>query len=208
MTTACIVQARITSTRLPGKVMYPLGGEPVIRHVLRRAQQIPGVDKVICAVPYNPESRVIAEEAWDLNIKVVFGPEHDVLERYWIAASGFNNIVRITADCPLIDPILCGAVLHLLMTSDAQYVTNALPRNCDKGLDCEAFTFEALALAHKTTEIPYDREHTTPWMQRNLKTRVLPGDFDPAVNLCLDTPEDYIRLKGMFNEPIPGSKRL
>ena len=180
--------------------MYPLAGFPVIWHVLTAAKQIPGVDRVICAVPEDPRSEVIAYEAEALDVEVRYGSEDDVLERYWEAAQGSDIIVRITADCPLIDPILCGKVLALLEDSDdgTEYVSNCFPRNCNKGLDCEAFTFEALDTAYGKTENPYDREHTTPWMQRNCKIKTLKGEYDPNVNLCIDTPEDYIRLKGML----------
>ena len=196
MTTVCIVQARITSKRLPGKVMYPLGDKPVIWHVLCAAKEIPGVDRVICAVPEDPRSAVIANEAIGMGVDVRYGSETDVLERYWEAAQGSDVIVRVTADCPFIDPFQCGKVLELLDGVD--YASNCFPRNCNKGLDCEAFTFEALDLAYGKTQNPYDREHVTPWLQRNLKIRTLKGEYDPSVNLCIDTPEDYIRLRGLM----------
>ena len=201
MTVACIVQARITSNRLPGKVMYPLGSSPAIAHVFVKAKAIPGVDKVICTVPEDPRSEVIAHVAAQWNVEVRYGSEDDVLERYWEAAQGSDVIVRITGDCPLIDPYQCGKVLSLLMDSDdgTEYTSNCFPRNCNKGLDCEAFTFEALDDAFGSTENPYDREHVTPWMQRNVKIKTLKGECDRTVNLCLDTPEDYIRLKRMFD---------
>jgi spore coat polysaccharide biosynthesis protein SpsF (cytidylyltransferase family) len=186
--------------------MYHLGDESVLWHVLSRALRIPDIDEVICATVDDPVSQVIVDTAHEMGVHVVLGPERDVLKRYWKAGRGHNVIMRITSDCPLIDPTICWEVLQLL--DGVAYASNCFPRNCNKGLDCEVFTYQALALAHKTTNLPYDREHVTPWMQRNLKTRVLPGTYDPTVNLCLDTPKDYIRLKGMFNEPIPGSKRL
>ena len=198
MTTVCIVQARITSKRLPGKVMYSLGGKPVIQHVLERAKQIPSVDRIICAVPEDPRSAVIAHVAADMDVEVRYGSETDVLERYWEAAQGADIIVRITGDCPLINPAKCCSVLELLYEKGVDYASNCFPRNCVKGHDCEAFTFEALDTAYGKTQLPYDREHVTPWMQRNLKIRTLKGEYDPSVNLCLDTPEDYIRLRGLM----------
>ena len=180
--------------------MYSLGGHPVIWHVLTRAKQIPSVDRVICIVPEDPRSEVIAHEALALGVEIRYGSEDDVLERYWEAAQGADVIVRVTADCPLIDPEQCGKVIALLEDSDdgTQYTSNCFPRNCNKGLDCEAFTFEALDLAYGKTNNPYDREHVTPWMQRSCKIKTLKGEYDPSVNLCIDTPEDYIRLKGML----------
>ena len=181
--------------------MYSLGGKPVIWHVLSQVKQIPGVDRVICTVPEDPRSEVIAHESLALDVEVRHGSEHDVLERYWEAAQGNDFIVGITADCPLIEPDMCGEVLALLLNSDdgTEYASNCFPRNCNKGLDCEAFSFEALDDAFGSTTLPYDREHVTPWMQRNLKIKTLVSGYDSSVNLCLDTPADYIRLKGMFD---------
>lgn len=198
MNTACIVQARLTSKRLPGKVMYPLAGEPVIRHVLKRVKEIPGIDLVICAVPDDARSDVITNEADRAGVAVFRGPEFDVLDRYWRAAIKYevDIIVRVTADCPLIDPIICGEVLALL--GDADYASNVHPRTRCKGLDCEVFTFHALDTAWNHASKPYDHEHVTPWMQNNLACKVLPSKFNKNLNLCLDTAEDYFRLKGMF----------
>jgi spore coat polysaccharide biosynthesis protein SpsF (cytidylyltransferase family) len=176
--------------------MFPLGGEPVIRHVLRRALQIPGIDKVVLAIPDDPRSRPLMEEAWALNVTVSLGSEHDVLERYWKAAKGADVIMRITADCPLIDPAQCGRVLEAL--NGADYASNVYPRNCDKGHDCEVFTRRALDIAYHNAYIPYYREHVTPFMQRNLKTAVVEGVFDPEANYCLDTPEDYARILSLW----------
>jgi len=191
--------------------MYSLWGKPVIWHVLSSAKQIPGVDRVICTVPEDPRSAVIADVAsYMSHIEVRYGSEDDVLERYWEAAQGCDVIVRITADCPLIDPVICGEVLDLLMSSDdgTEYASNCFPRNCNKGLDCETFTFEALDDAFGSTTNPYDREHCTPWMQRNVKIKTLKGEYDRNTNLCLDTPEDYIRLQRLSNESIPSGSRF
>lgn len=198
MSKICIVQARLTSNRLPGKVMYPLAGEPVIRHVLRRCQRISGIDRVVLVVPDDTRSTVLAMEARLLGIETFYGSENDVLERYFLTA--LNNrakvIMRITADCPLIDPIICLKVLNLLDGFD--YASNVYPRSVPKGHDCEVFTFQALEKAHREATDPYDREHVTSWIQKNLKTNSLSGEYDVEANFCLDTAEDYIRLKRMY----------
>jgi len=192
--------------------MYPIGtqGATIISRVLYHAKKIPGVDKVICTVPEDPRSAVIAEEARRSYVEVRYGSENDVLERYWEAAQGSDVIVRITADCPFIDSEICGKVLALLVDSDdgTEYVSNCFPRNCDKGLDCEAFTFEALDDAFGSTENPYDREHVTPWMQRNCKIKTLKGTCDRSVNLCIDTPEDYIRLQNQYRTVLMDGKEV
>ena len=194
----CIVQARLTSTRLPAKTMLSLGGEPVIRHVLRRCKTIPGIDRVILATPVD-KSEPLREEARGLGVTVVQGSEHDVLGRYRKAALLANAeiIMRITADCPLINPEICGRVLSL-MEDGVEYASNVMPRGFPKGQDCEVFTFDALERAHKEADDPEDREHVTLWMQRNLHCVNLDGDGNPDLNWCLDTLDDYIFLSRRF----------
>lgn len=198
MTTAVIVQARMNSTRLPGKAMLSLGGEPAIRHVLGRCGEIPGVDVVVCAVPDDPRSEPIVRAAEGLAL-VYKGPEDDVLLRYVGAAMsvGADRIVRVTGDCPLIDPEVCGRVLALL-AGEVDYASNLTPRGYPKGLDCEAFTVEALRKAHKEATEAYDREHVTPYIQRNCRRVNLFGDGDPDERLVLDTLDDYVKLSGIF----------
>ena len=110
MTTACIVQARIASTRLPAKVLKDLAGEPVLGHVLRRCKAIPGVDVVVCTTVDNAECAAIENLAKNYDTRVHRGSETDVLDRYLGAARlvEADEIVRVTSDCPLIDPALCG----------------------------------------------------------------------------------------------------
>ncbi len=198
MTVACIVQARLNSKRLPGKAMLSLGGEPVIRHVLRRCKEIPGVDTVVCAIPEGSDP--IAREAAELGCDVFPGSELDVLARYYGAAKmvGADVIVRVTGDCPLIDPVICGRVLAL-MKDGVDYASNTMPRGYADGLDCEAFTFEALDRAHKAANDPYDREHVTSFMQRNLHCVNWYGDGDPNERLTLDTLDDYLKLSEIFH---------
>ena len=199
MIAICIVQARMTSTRLPGKVMLSLAGEPAIRHVLRRCQGIAGIDRVICAVPNDKRSKPIEREAHDLGIMISPGSEHDVLARYWKAAYPHKPdvIMRVTGDCPMIDPEICERVLNL-MGDGIDYASNVMPRGWPKGLDCEVFTFDALRRAYQEADDPDDREHVGPWMQRNLYTVNLLGTGDPEKRLCLDTLQDYIALHKIF----------
>ena len=199
MNTVCIVQARMTSKRLPGKMMLCLGGEPVIRHVLTRCQKIEGVDIVVCAVPDDGHSAPIKREALALGIRVSVGSEHDVLSRYHKTAVAVNAdvIMRVTGDCPLIDPEVCSRVLAL-MRDGVDYASNVNPRGWPKGLDCQVFTFNALDRAYKESDDPYDREHVCPWMQRNLHCVNLDGDGDPSQRWVLDTLQDYLFLSGKF----------
>jgi spore coat polysaccharide biosynthesis protein SpsF (cytidylyltransferase family) len=204
MTTAAIVQARWASTRLPGKVLRPLRGRTVLAHVLGRAARIPGVDVVCCAVPDDVSSDPIAAEARAAGAVVFRGSETDVLGRYHGAAETVraNTVLRLTSDCPLLDPELCGRVLALLHERKADFATNNMPPSWPHGVDCEAFPAPVLARAAAEARAPYDREHVGPWMRREpglLRVNVT-GPGGPAARLrwTLDYPEDYDFLVALF----------
>jgi spore coat polysaccharide biosynthesis protein SpsF len=202
--TACIVQARIGSTRLPGKVLEPIGGTPVLIHVLRRCQTISGIDEVVCATVEGPDGEPIADLAKRLNLVVFRGSETDVLARYHGAAHavGADIIMRVTSDCPFIDPEICAAVLRLREEDNADYATNNMPPSWPHGLDCEAFTVSALDEAYATATDPYDREHVTPWIRRNRAFRRVnlagPGGDLAEQRWTLDYPEDLAFLRELY----------
>ncbi|BBF91365.1 cytidylyltransferase domain-containing protein [Blastochloris tepida] len=202
MTTAIIVQARMTSTRLPGKVMMDLAGKPALSHVLERCRAVVGADIVVCAVPDAPESALIVETARALGCAAVAGDETDVLGRYLAAARAVSAdvVMRVTSDCPLIDPAICADVLALRARTGADYAANNLTRTFPHGLDCEAFTTEALARADRATAEPFDREHVTPWLRRTLNGVNLAA-ADPShvsERWTLDHPEDLAFLRAVF----------
>jgi spore coat polysaccharide biosynthesis protein SpsF len=203
LTTAVIVQARMGSTRLPGKVMEDLGGRSVLAHVLTRCAAIPGADTVVCAVPDEPASAPLERIAHVCGARTFRGPETDLLARYLGAAhaSGATIVMRVTSDCPLIDPGVCGAVLRLRAEEGADYAANNMPRSFPHGLDCEAFTTAALEAAAAATTARDDREHVTPWLRRNvaLKRRNLEsGDASLAPHRwTLDYPEDLVFLRAL-----------
>jgi spore coat polysaccharide biosynthesis protein SpsF (cytidylyltransferase family) len=189
------VQARLGSTRLPGKVLLPLAGQSVLSHVLTRCLMIDGIDDVVLACPANDAT--LAQVAAGLGIASFLGPEHDVLRRYAMAAheNDADVIMRITADCPLINPRVCADVLKLFNSSEVDYASNVYPRRTwQKGYDCEVFSADALERADIFAKDEYDREHVTPFIQKNCTTALLDGPGE-GVNLTLDTEEDYQRLK-------------
>jgi spore coat polysaccharide biosynthesis protein SpsF len=203
VTTAVIVQARMGSSRLPGKVMEKLGGRTVLEHVLTRCATIPGADLVVCAVPDEVASEPLERVAHACGAKTFRGSEADVLARYLGAARahGADIVMRVTSDCPLIDPAICGAVLQLRRREAADYATNNMPPSFPHGLDCEAFTTDALAAAGAATTEPHDREHVTPWLRRaeHLKRCNLASD-DPSLarhRWTLDYPEDLAFLRAV-----------
>lgn len=146
----------------------------------------------------------MAEEAQRCGVVVTRGSESDVLDRYLQASKAVEAdvIMRVTSDCPLIDPAVCGAVLHLRAEKDADYACNNLPPSFPHGLDCEAFTRDVLELAWHEGRAPEDREHVTPWLRRapEIRRAVLAGPGGDLVGLrwTLDFAEDYDFFKAVF----------
>lgn len=209
--TACIIQARVGSTRLPGKVLETLGHAPVLEHVLRRCQAIPGVDEVVCATVEGPDGDAVAALAQALGATVYRGSEKDVLARYHGAAHAVNAdiVLRVTSDCPLIDPEVCAAVLKLRAEAEADYAANNMPPSWPHGLDCEAFTIDTLDEAIATATAAEDHEHVTPWIRRNRAyNRInLPGPGGELTGLrwTLDYPEDLAFLRALYDRLPEGS---
>jgi len=203
--TAVIVQARMTSTRLPGKVLLPLAGKSVLWHVLTRCRAIPGANLVCCAVPDTPDSAALLPEIAAAGAVVARGSERDLLGRYRDAARqvGADIVMRVTSDCPVIDPLLCSRVLAQRFATDAGFACNNMPRTWPHGLDCEAFTMPTLERAANEATEPYDREHVTPWMRRapSLSRVNVPGPGGAFANRrwTLDFPEDYAFFAALFD---------
>jgi spore coat polysaccharide biosynthesis protein SpsF (cytidylyltransferase family) len=186
------------SKRLPGKVLLPLNGHTVIGEVLTRCRRILGVNRVVCAVPDTAENDELADYAfyygsqWQPGCHEVYrGPEHNVLVRYAQVAEATEAdiIVRVTGDCPLISPELCGEVVAALKRSGADYASNIEPRTFPQGMDCEAFTFETLQRAWLQGE----DEHVTTWMRKSpdVKRVNVRSPWPLEGRLTLDTEDDY-----------------
>lgn len=203
-TIAAIVQARMRSTRLPGKVMLDLAGHTVLSHVLRRCAAIPGVDVVCCATTDGADTDLLAIETERCGVRLFRGSETDVLDRYYQAARmlGADVVLRVTSDCPLVDPDVCGQVLRLLVEKKFDYTCNNMPHAWPHGLDCEAFTISALERAASMAVESFDREHVTPWLRRNLEIQrgSLPGPSGEMLNQrwTLDFPEDFSFFETLF----------
>jgi spore coat polysaccharide biosynthesis protein SpsF (cytidylyltransferase family) len=159
----------MTSTRLPGKVLKTVEGRTLLEWIIRGSRAVPGIDIVCAAIPEGSAHDAVAEEAERHGAVVVRGPELNVLERFRLAAElvQADEVMRVTTDCPLMDPQLCGDVLALLRATEVDYVCNNEPFSYPHGLDCEAFTREVLERAAAVATDPYDREHVTPWMKRS-----------------------------------------
>lgn len=211
MTTAIIIQARMGSSRLPGKVLEQIGDRTTIEHVVSRCLRVKGADAVVCATSDLSRDDALADVASRAGAIIFRGSEHDVLGRYVKAALSVNAdiVMRITADCPLIDPEVCDALLQLREREAADYASNAEPRSYPIGLDCEAFTFAALAESAEKTSEPFDREHATQWMIRapHLKKANLHSGRPELGHLrwVLDYPEDLQFMRAVHAALPPGS---
>ena len=207
--TAVIVQARMASTRLPGKVLLPLGGTTVLDHVLTRCAEISRADVVCCAVPDTPNSDPVAEEAERIGkrtgARVIRGSESDVLDRYYQAARGVGakRVLRVTSDCPLIDPNICDDVLKLLEERDADYAANNMPPSWPHGLDCEAFSLDWLERVAREARKPFEREHVTPFIREHRDAQKVNLDGPDADisrhRWTLDTPADLVFMRAIFD---------
>jgi spore coat polysaccharide biosynthesis protein SpsF len=205
--TVAIIQARTGSTRLPGKILLPLLGEPLLSTVVRRVARASSIDTTVVATTTSPDDDAIvalgAREGWP----VERGSEMDLLARYLGAARAHaaGRVVRITSDCPLIDPDLIDEVVAALEDAGADYASNTLePRTFPRGLDVEAMTIDALEAAGREDRDPASREHATPYLYRHPDLFRLAG-VRLAVDLSghrwtVDTPEDYELIRRIYGE--------
>jgi spore coat polysaccharide biosynthesis protein SpsF len=199
----CIIQARRRSSRLPDKILKPLGGRPVLAHVIGRCQAVKSVGKVICAGIDDPYEDPIFTVARAAGASCFKGSETDVLSRYYQAAkaAGATWVMRVTSDCPLFDPDVAETLIAGTLASGHAFGANA---NWPHGLDCELFTFDLLEQAHKAATSALDREHVTLWMkhQPSLKMhhhRPPEGQLlNSRYRWVLDYPEDYQFLVEVF----------
>jgi spore coat polysaccharide biosynthesis protein SpsF len=198
------VQARLGSSRLPGKVLRELNGRSVLQRVLERCAAIEGIDALCCAVPSGAANDPVAEEAIRCGAVVARGSEIDVLDRYHRAAQQIDGdfIMRVTSDCPLLDPDIATEVLRLVTRNGADYACNNIPPTWPHGLDCEAFRYEWLEQAAREAMLPSEREHVTPFIRNNPEVHKLvlagPGEELAQHRWTLDTEKDLAFLKALF----------
>lgn len=183
--------------------MLPLGSGTILSAVLSRMKAVPAVDVVVAAVPASEDSGPVARHAAELGAVVVRGSEHDVLERFRLAAASVKAsiILRVTSDCPLADPDLCGQVIACLRQSGASFACNNDPRVYPHGLDCEVFTRELLDRAAAQAVMPHDREHVGPWMRRAEAGRIasIAENGEGAdQRWTVDYPEDLAFVRQMW----------
>lgn len=167
MKTVAIVQARMGSSRLPGKVMKPIAGIPMIGVLLKRLAQSHSINEIVVATSKDFLNTPLVEYVKQLGFECIQGSEHDVLERYLHAAEASNadTIIRITGDCPLVDPLLVDEAVKQFKEKHVDYYTNCAPATFPDGLDIEVFSYAALKKSSELTSSSYDREHVTPFLR-------------------------------------------
>lgn len=208
MKVIAIIQARMGSKRLPGKVMKKIIGIPVLIHDLERIGRMKTIDKIVVATTLLSEDDVIVNTVknYSENIGIYRGSENNVLNRYYKAAKEFKAdvIVRITSDCPLIDPNISDLVVEKYSDGRCDYCSNNLLKTYPHGLDTEVFSFEALEKAEKESKDSYEKEHVTLYIINNPdKFRLLNVKNDKNLRdlrWTLDYPEDLTLIKEIYNK--------
>jgi len=193
------------STRLPGKVLAHIAGKPMLWHVVERARRAETLDQVMVATSDELKDDAVAEFCKESSIDCYRGSELDVLDRYYQTARQFpdSTIVRITADCPLVDPGVADKVIGLYQEGIYDYVTNIYPRTYPRGLDVEVISFSALERTWLEARDPYDREHVTPYMREHPKLFRIGNVLHP-VNLSnlrwtVDHPQDIQFVRAVYD---------
>ena len=205
-----IIQARMGASRLPGKVLKKISGEALIQHQIDRIKKSNNLEKIIVATTKHPIDDDIVNFCYDNNIDYFRGSEDDVLSRYYECAKyhGISTIVRLTADCPLIDPTVIDKVINLFFESEVDYSSNTVPPETSlwpDGSDVEVFSFKALKRAYEESTKKEEREHVTFyfWKEKSndFKTAQLDNNEDwSKYRYTVDYIEDFKVLKLLRKE--------
>ena len=199
-----VIQARMGSSRLPGKVLKDINGRTMLARVVRRVSRSTLVNKVIVATTTASTDKAIIDECESLGIPSFRGSEQDVLDRYYRAAKLFfaEAVVRITSDCPLVDPEIIDQVIQAFRKDGADYASNTMVSTYPRGLDVEVFTFSALEKAWREAHESYQRVHVTPYFYQNPELfRLVPviGVEDNSnYRWTVDTEEDLDLVRTVY----------
>ena len=205
--TLVVIQARMGSSRLPGKVLREVCGRPLLALQVERMRRSRRADRILVATPDTPADQPLAALSRDLGLACFQGSENDVLDRFYqacrsVGLSDADAVVRVTADCPLLDPDLMDEIIGIHLAGEYDYVTNTLPPSYPDGLDVEVLGFAALVRAWREAELPSDREHLTRFIRRrpeSFRHRNLPHDPDlSALRWTVDQEEDLRFVTQVF----------
>ncbi len=201
----CIIQARMGSSRLPGKaLMKSDSGKPLLYYVINQLRYCSKVKNLVIATTTNQEDDEIEKFANNNSVNVFRGKEKDVLDRYFQCAKkySFSTIVRITADCPLIDPQIVDKVIEQFFSGNYDFATNTLMRTFPIGTDVEVFSFSALNKAWENAQLPSEREHVTPYLHNKEDFKIINVENDKNISnlrLTVDRIEDFELIKQILN---------
>ena len=197
-----IIQARMTSTRLPGKILMEVMGRPLLSYQIERLRFSNRIDDIIIATTTNKEDDPVAKLAQREGIKFYRGSEDDVLGRYYQVAKeyGAEHIMRLTGDCPLIDPAVCDQVTEYYFNYRLDYVHTG--ETFAEGLDCELFSFRALEKAWKNAQVKSEREHVTLYFRNHPElfqfSKLDCKTDDSKYRITVDEEEDYVVAKAII----------
>jgi spore coat polysaccharide biosynthesis protein SpsF len=200
----CIIQARMGSTRLPGKVLQDLGGATVLARTVNRMRLARALNEIVVATTIEQTDDAIVDEADRLGVPSFRGSEDDVLDRYYHAALNCEAqvVVRVTSDCPLVDPCVADEVIDTFRRERADYASNTLVRTYPRGLDVEVMTMEALADTWRNAVETYQRTHVTPYLYENpdsFRLHSVTTDADYSGHRwTVDTIEDLEFIRALY----------
>jgi spore coat polysaccharide biosynthesis protein SpsF len=200
-----ILQARMSSSRLPGKVMRPLAGAPMIARQIERLRRAASLSRIVVATSDEASDQPLADYLQGAGVEVFRGSLTDVLGRFAACAERFDlrgPLVRLTADCPLADPELVDACVALHLSEGADFTSNDQHRTFPRGLDVEVFNREGLDEAAGEARDPYDREHVTPFFYRNPErfrlAELTQARDDSSLRWTVDTPQDFAYVERVY----------
>jgi spore coat polysaccharide biosynthesis protein SpsF len=205
MKRVCIIQARLGSSRLPGKVLLDIGGKSMLARVVRRSARA-NIDQIVIATTTKPSDEPLIDKARSLGAEVFLGPEDDVLSRYYLAAVEFKAdvVLRVTSDCPLIDPDVINKNLMAFDNHKADYATNTITRTYPRGLDVEVFSFDALQRAWKGADQYYQRAGVNEYVHENpslFKIASVENDSDESwARWTVDEPSDLEFIRKIYEK--------
>jgi spore coat polysaccharide biosynthesis protein SpsF len=204
-----VVQARMLSTRLPGKVLKEVLGKPLLLHLVERLRRVTLIDGIVIATSVDPADDVISAFCDREGLHVVRGSQENVLSRIYAAskAFGLEALVRITADCPLIDPMLIDKGLSAFHAGSYDYLSNTLDRTFARGMDFEIIRFSSLEKAFFEATSAYDKEHVTPFIykqpERFRLANVLQHKNEAHLRLTVDEESDFVLTKKILEALYP-----
>ena len=192
--TILITQARTRSTRLPRKILMEINNTPLLKIHLDRLSEAKNVDNIIVATTDNADDDIIEKITKEWNYDVFRGSENDVLDRYYQAVKNIKPtwVVRVTSDCPLIDPLLVDKIIEITQNENKDYGSNVIDETFPDGQDIEVFKFSALEKAWKDAIKPSDREHVTPFIRNNSNLKF--GNIFSATSYKNDIDYSNVRM--------------